>query len=212
MICASIGTVLLHTPVRDGASKGKWRGISGHSKKDGFTDSTSARSAPWKSSMSFWRHISGNTIRQSIPRLKKRRCPLSAQRTSGKGTPVPEWLDECFLNRTTRRVSRDATVELDSLCYDAPMQFIGQKVEVRYLPDDPEKVWVFSEGKRYPMRLTNRVENGKAKRESIQDFRPSPTRRPSMLSRPSFFYSRRSAFLLFVRIRILRPPMPADQR
>lgn len=44
------------------------------------------------------------------------------------------------------------------------MQFIGQKVEVRYLPDDPEKVWVFSEGKRYPMRLTNRVENGKAKR------------------------------------------------
>ena len=34
-----------------------------------------------------------------------------------------------------------------SRCYDAPMQFIGQKVEVRYLPDDPEKVWVFSEGK-----------------------------------------------------------------
>ena len=32
------------------------------------------------------------------------------------------------------------------------------------LPDDPEKVWVFSEGKRYPMRLTDRVENGKTKR------------------------------------------------
>lgn len=41
------------------------------------------------------------------------------------------------------------------------MQLIGQKVEVRYLPDDPEKVWVFSEGKRYQARLTNRIENGK---------------------------------------------------
>lgn len=65
-----------------------------------------------------------------------------------------------------RRVSRDATVELDSRCYDAPMQFIGQKVEVRYLPDDPEKVWVFSEGKQYPMRLTDRAENGKTKRKN----------------------------------------------
>lgn len=46
------------------------------------------------------------------------------------------------------------------------MQLIGQKVEVRYLPDDPEKVWVFSEGKRYQARLTNRIENGKTKREN----------------------------------------------
>ena len=57
-------------------------------------------------------------------------------------------------------------MELDSRSYDAPMQFIGQKVEVRYLPDDPEKVWVFSEGKRYPMRLTARAENGKTKRKN----------------------------------------------
>ena len=44
------------------------------------------------------------------------------------------------------------------------MQFIGQEVEGHYLPDDPEKVWVFSEGKRERMRLTDRVENGKTKR------------------------------------------------
>ena len=46
------------------------------------------------------------------------------------------------------------------------MQFIGQKVEVRYLPDDPEKAWVFSEGKRHPMRLTDRAENGRTKRKN----------------------------------------------
>lgn len=35
-----------------------------------------------------------------------------------------------------------------------------------YLPDAPEKTWVFAEGKRYPIRLTDRVENGKTKRKN----------------------------------------------
>ena len=30
----------------------------------------------------------------------------------------------------------------------------------------PKKTWVFAEGKRYPIRLTDRVENGKTKREN----------------------------------------------
>lgn len=167
MVCASIGTVLLHTPVRDGASKGKvernfrtlkerWLyglDISQIRSLDEFNDllaayirkhNTTEHSTTGETPL--YRYLHG-------PRPVRK--PQSA-----------EWLEECFLNRTTRRVSRDATVELDSRCYDAPMQFIGQKVEVRYLPEDPEKVWVFSEGKRYPMRLTDRVGNGKTKREN----------------------------------------------
>ena len=165
LICASIGTVLLHTPVRDGASKGKvernfrtlkerWLyglDISQIHSLDEFNGLLAAY---------IRKH---NTTEHS----STGETPLSRYLRSGRPArkpQSPEWLEECFLNRTTRRVSRDATVELDCRCYDAPMQFIGQKVEVRYLPDDPEKVWVFSEGKRYAMRLTDRVENGKTKR------------------------------------------------
>ena len=35
-----------------------------------------------------------------------------------------------------RNVNRDATIHLSNVCYDAPMQFIGQKVEVRFIPGE----------------------------------------------------------------------------
>lgn len=117
--------------------------------------------------MNFSQHIFGNITQPYILLQEKRLFHvISTVCIRSESQNPPEWLDECFLNRTTRRISRDATLELDCRCYDAPMQLIGQKVEVRYLPDDPEKVWVFSEGKRYQARLTNRIENGKTKREN----------------------------------------------
>ena len=167
MICASIGTVLLHTPVRDGASKGKVERNFRTLKERWLygLDISQIRSLEEFNNLLAAYIRKHNTTEHSTTG----ETPLSRYLHSGR--PVrkpksPEWLDECFLNRATRRVSRDATVELDSRCYDAPMQFIGQKVEVRYLPDDPEKAWVFSEGKRHPMRLTNRAENGRTKRKN----------------------------------------------
>ncbi len=47
-----------------------------------------------------------------------------------------EWLDECLLNRVVRKVRKDSTVSIDSVSYDVPMQFISQKVEIRYVPSD----------------------------------------------------------------------------
>ena len=77
-----------------------------------------------------------------------------------------EWLLECFHNRIVRKVNRDATVSIDSACYDVPMQFIGQKVEIRYLPGDMGDAYLLSKGIRYPLRATNRVENGRTRREN----------------------------------------------
>jgi hypothetical protein len=77
-----------------------------------------------------------------------------------------EWLDECFMNRVTRKVNLDATVSIDSIYYDVPMQFIRSKVEIRYLPDSMEAAYIFFEGKKYSIRQTNRVENGRSKRNN----------------------------------------------
>ena len=167
LICASIGTVLLHTPVRDGASKGKVERNFRTLKERWLygLDFGQIHSLEELNSLLAGYIRKHNTTEHSATG----ETPLSRYLHSARPIRKPqsqEWLEECFLNRATRRVSRDATVELDSRCYDAPMQFIGQKVEVRYLPDDLEKVWVFSEGKRYPMRLTDRVGNGKTKRKN----------------------------------------------
>ena len=76
-----------------------------------------------------------------------------------------EWLEECFHNRLTRRVNRDATVHLQNIVYDAPMQFIGPKVEVRFLPDEPDSAYILHGGEHHPLRLTDRVANGNTKRQ-----------------------------------------------
>lgn len=38
------------------------------------------------------------------------------------------------MNRISRSVNNDATVIIDKISYDVPMEFIRQKIEVRYLP------------------------------------------------------------------------------
>jgi hypothetical protein len=78
-----------------------------------------------------------------------------------------EWLDECFYNRTTRKVRKDSTVSIDNICYDVPMQFISSKVEIRFLPDDMDSAYILMDGARFPLRQTNRNENCHTKRNNI---------------------------------------------
>ena len=80
-----------------------------------------------------------------------------------------EWLDECFMNRVVRKVYNDSTISIDNISYDVPMHFIGDKVEIRFLPDRMEEAYIFYESmgetsNRYPIRKTNRVENSRTKR------------------------------------------------
>ncbi len=77
-----------------------------------------------------------------------------------------EWLDTCFHHRILRLVRNDATVVIDHVLYDVPMEFIRSKVEIRYLPDDMEHAHIYYEEKQYPIRKTNKVENSTTKRNN----------------------------------------------
>ena len=70
------------------------------------------------------------------------------------------------MNRVHRRVRNDATVAIDNVLYDVPMQFIRSRVEIRYLPDEMEHAHILEDGLKYPIRKTNKVENGKTKRNN----------------------------------------------
>jgi hypothetical protein len=70
------------------------------------------------------------------------------------------------MNRVIRRVRNDATIVIDNTLYDVPMQFIRCRVEIRYLPDDMEHAYIFDNGTHYPVRKTNKVENGRTKRNN----------------------------------------------
>ena len=167
LICGAIGTVLLHTKVRDGASKAKierfWRttkerwlyGLdmdSVHSLKDFNTI--------------FREYIrSYNTTFHSGIEC----TPFDRYRASKDQIRPPksrEWLDQCFLNRITRKVRKDATVSIDKVSFDVPMQFIGSTVDIRFRPGEMDSAVICTEDGQFLLRQTNKNENCRTKRNN----------------------------------------------
>lgn len=53
-------------------------------------------------------------------------------------------LDFAFLYRVERSVKNDATISLNNELFQVPMQFIGQRIHVRYDPTHLSKAYIFS--------------------------------------------------------------------
>ena len=167
LICGSIGTVLLHTKVRDGASKAKierfWRTTKERwlyaldTEKIHSLDEFDALYQEYIRSYNTTFHSGINC------------SPFDRYRVSEKSVRIPvsaDWLDGCFLNRIWRRVRKDSTVSIDKVSFDVPMQFISQKVEIRFLPDDLSHAFILFEDNKFPIRITDKNENCRTKRNS----------------------------------------------
>jgi putative transposase len=167
LICGSLSIVKIHTPVRDGASKAKVE-RSFRTLKDtwlnGFDSSTVSSLDELNRLLSEYVRNRNTTTNRTIGET-----PMDRYQRGNGHIRVPkskEWLDECFMNRVMRKVNLDSTVSIDSVYYDVPMQFIRSKVEIRYLPDCMQDAYIFFEDQKYPIRKTNRVDNGRTKRNN----------------------------------------------
>jgi hypothetical protein len=78
-----------------------------------------------------------------------------------------DWLNECFMNRARRKVRNDSTLSLQNKQFDAPMQFIRQTVELRFLPDSLSEAYILDGLFRYPLKLTDKQANSKVKRDNL---------------------------------------------
>jgi hypothetical protein len=166
LICGSIGTVLIHAPVRDGAAKAKIERFFGVLK------------GRWLHGLDTGQIRSIDEFNQELTEAV-RKHNLTVNSSTGQSPMdrflatrgkirVPEsddWLNECFMNRLVRKVKNDSTLSLLNHQFDAPMQFMRQSVEVRFLPDDLPNADVFDNGKRYPLKSTDKQANSKAKRD-----------------------------------------------
>jgi transposase InsO family protein len=168
MICVSLGILLLHTKVRDGASKGK---VERHFRTlkerwlytldvDSITSlvqfNDMLREYMRSYNTTFHRGINGVPLERFEASKEHPRKPQSGQ-----------WLNDCFYNRISRKVRKDSTVTIDSVCYDVPMQFISAKVDIRYLPDDMGSAYILFDEQKFPLRQTNRNENCRTKRSNL---------------------------------------------
>ena len=167
MICVSLGILLLHTRVRDGASKGK---VERHFRtlKERWLytlDIESIQSlARFNRMLKDYIRVYNTTFHRGIDSI-----PLERYQASKDHPRKPEsrqWLDDCFYNRITRKVRKDSTISIDKVCYDVPMQFISAKVDVRYLPDDMTSAYILFDGEKFPIRQTSRNDNCHTRRNN----------------------------------------------
>ena len=171
LICGSLGISLIHTRIRDGASKGKQERFWRTCKEQliyGLDMSTI-------NSLEQFNDIFRDYVRSyNLSFHSGIQCtPFDRYKaTADQAKPIQsrEWLDECFLNRVYRKVRRDSTISIDSICYDVPMQFIGMKVEIRFIPSDMSSAFILYEKKHFPIRKTDRNENCRTKRNNPPAF------------------------------------------
>jgi transposase InsO family protein len=167
-ILGSIGCVLLHAPVRDGAAKAKVERTFGTIKTRflaGINISKFSSLDEFNTALTDYVRTHNTTHNSGIGM-----SPLNRYLGSKKCVKIPEsfeWLDECFMNRETRKVKNDATVRLHKISLDCPMQFIGQTVEIRFLPNRLEDAYIYQGGKHFPLKKTNKEENARTKRQIV---------------------------------------------
>ncbi|MDW2799649.1 hypothetical protein RZO55_18910 [Clostridium boliviensis] len=128
MICGAVGTVLLHTRVRDGASKAKverhfrtlkerWLYTLDTERISSLAEFNSLLKDYMRSyNTTFHTGIDSTPFTRYQDTKSHVRCPASK-----------DWLNECFLNRITRKVNKDSTVSINKNSFDVPMQFISIK-------------------------------------------------------------------------------------
>ncbi len=166
MICVSLGVLLLHTKVRDGAAKGK---VERHFRtlKERWLYALDIKAisslSQFNAMLKEYMRSYNTTLHRGINSTPYDRYVKTKDHTrTPKST---DWLNDCFLNRMTRKVRNDATVSIDNVSYDVPMQFIRSKVDIRFLPDDMEHAFIIdTDGKKYPITRTNRNDNARVKR------------------------------------------------
>lgn len=167
MICVSLGILLLHTRVRDGASKGK---VERHFRtlKERWLYTLDINKitslSQFNGMLKDYMRDYNTTFHRGIDTI-----PLERYQASKDHPRQPEsrqWLDDCFYNRITRKVRKDSTISIDKVCYDVPMQFISAKVDVRYLPDDMTSAYILFDGEKFPIRQTSRNDNCHTRRNN----------------------------------------------
>ena len=69
-------------------------------------------------------------------------------------------------------LSDDATVVIGQQIYEVPMQYIGKRIKLRYLPSQPDEAYIFSDDHKLleTIHLVNKVDNAKIKRKKRMDF------------------------------------------
>lgn len=174
LACATLGISLTHTRPYDAASKGKIERLFGTVRSRFFpllTDKELTSLDALNSAFLRWLeedyHRKLHTSLDMTP-LDKFMSQASEVRTLDD----PNILKEIFLKRDYRKVKHDGTISVKGSLFEVPPELIGQRVEVRFDPEEFHEVTIFKEGKAFfkakPVSFSDnaRVKRQKEKKEN----------------------------------------------
>lgn len=166
LICGSVGTVLRHPRVRDGAAKGKIE--RSHRSMDSYffsllklKDITSLEQLDslYQEAVEQYNNMKHSSL-GCTPNERYQIAPSVAHHIDA------EVIDFDFMNREERVVRNDNTLKIFNTWFDVPPGLAGLKVEVRYVPGTTEGMLVYHNKKKYPIKETDQLKNCHTKREA----------------------------------------------
>lgn len=170
-VCARIGCLLCHTPVRDGAAKGKVERFF-RTVRMSFLSRNLDLSSIEVLNRAFFRWVEDEYNASEHSAISMRpidRFGLDLKRV--RYLPPGEVSDELFFVEETRKVLADNTFSLQSMRFEAPRDLRSKEIHVRFdrktcNPDTPRAV-VFYKGERMgEARLVDFQANDRPKRKS----------------------------------------------
>jgi transposase InsO family protein len=170
-VCARLGTVLCHTPVRDGAAKGKIERFF-RTVRDQFLLQKLDLSSLEVLNRQFHQWVEGDynaRIHSTLQMKPIDRFGMDLSRIRFLDPMAAN--DEIFYLEDTRTVRKDNTFSVGNTRYEAPRDLSGREIEVRFDRAKPDRIVVFYKGERM----------GEATRLDFlaNDRAPGPTSRPA---------------------------------
>jgi len=149
LVCARIGCILRHTPVRDGAAKGKIERFFRRVRQQ-FLALRLDLSSLEKLNQQFteWVEHDYNFVKHStlqmtpVDRFSIDRHLLTFLPETNAGD------DELFYVEETRKVGKDNTFRLNSTRYETPKDLVKKEIQVRFQRSSQHKVIVYYKGSR----------------------------------------------------------------
>ncbi len=149
MVCAKLGTALIHSKPYDSPSRGKIERFF-RTVRDMFIPGLYIEHKTFtldKLNTVFFRWLLdeyNNNTHKGINDTPMDRYLADLPDVSIK-TIVPSEADNYFHHTIFRKVNNDSTVTVDTVLYEAPSKYIGKKIEIRYPLDNPQDLRVFEQ-------------------------------------------------------------------
>jgi len=168
LICARIGCILRHTPVRDASAKGKVERFF-RTVRDRFLTRQLDLSSLGALNRAFaaWAEDEYNAHEHSAIGLKPiDRFGMDLKRI--RFLPPSEANDELFFAEETRTVKKDNTFSFKNVRFETPVDLRGKKISIRYERGSLDRVAIYYKGERVGQaRPLDAVANGLLRREEV---------------------------------------------